>query len=289
MVFNNKKLSMDMKLAQIRIIATQYHDEITYNIANNQDATTLGLALMKQEDMQRNLDSQDQKRRKDIELIDMKLKGGGDTRMRSGQGLATQQFVKDWKASHGGQDPPADEITKFMSKMGAQRAAATFWEGGGKGAAQLQATDTAMVHLDTIEQLSQALKSGNSRVANTLFQEIGLQFGSAPPANFTAAMALVGPELVNSITAGGGGQEERRAATALISRVSSPEQVAGVVATLKKMLAGRLGTAKRRFLQDTGGTEQEFNDRLSPEAQQLLQGGGGGGGGGGGNDPLGIR
>jgi hypothetical protein len=56
MIFNNKKLSMDMKLAQIKIVAQQYDDEITYNMADSKQYQALGLAMGRQEDLQRKLD-----------------------------------------------------------------------------------------------------------------------------------------------------------------------------------------------------------------------------------------
>jgi hypothetical protein len=49
MVWNNKKLSMDMKLAQIKIIAQQYKDEITYNLAEQKQYLPLAMALQRQQ------------------------------------------------------------------------------------------------------------------------------------------------------------------------------------------------------------------------------------------------
>jgi hypothetical protein len=56
MIFNNKKLSMDMKLAQIKIVAQEYDDEITYNMADSKQYQALGLAMGRQEDLQRKLE-----------------------------------------------------------------------------------------------------------------------------------------------------------------------------------------------------------------------------------------
>jgi hypothetical protein len=284
-IWKNKKLDIDQKMEEYKLVASQHQDEISWNLANQRNYTMLAQQNEKIREFQTKNEQTAQKIWMETEKmvlqkrdIESKIAARQDPNMRSGPAMAAQEFRKEWKETHGGQEPPASEMSKFIAKQRAQASATTYWEGNGKGATQLQATNTALVHLDTIEQLAAALNNGDSRAANYLYQSIGRQFGAPAPVSFDAAMQLVGPELVNAITAGGGGVEERRNATGMLSRISSPDQISQPIATLKQMLAGRLGTAKRRYMQDTGEDEESFNSRLEPEAQQLLSGGGGGGG-----------
>jgi hypothetical protein len=276
LIWNNDKLTMDMKLGAIKAEAAQQKDEMTYNAAVTGDYVTLAGLLQKQEQWTADFAQKKATFELHQKYVNAQIERYQDPLfgMRSPSAMSLAQKKQEWKQSHNGQPMPADEISKFLAKQGSQVAATKYWEGGGKGATQLQATDTALAHLGTIEELGRAVASGDYPMANQIYQQLATATGKPAPTNFKAAMLLVGPEIVNAITAGGGGQAEREEATKIISSVSSPAQIAGAVATLKKMMAGRLGTAKRRFLADTGQSEADFNDRLSPEATGLLQGGG---------------
>lgn len=284
LILRNDKLSAEMKMSALKIAAAQNQDEMTYNVMEQKNLNLFAQMNQKENQFQQKMTLDYQKLNNDTLKIQAIIDARNHPNLRSGTAMAAQEFRDEWKANHNGQEPPSAEMSKFNAKQAAQRSAMTNWEGNGKGAQAMQSVGTALQHLDVIQELSTALGNKDMRGANRLFQAIGQEFGVAAPVDFDAAMTIVGPEIVKAVVAGGGGQAERQQAEGLLTKGSSPQQIAGVVAALKKLFVGQLSTHKRRFMKDTGEGEEEFNDRIGPQAVEMMnpskspaQGGGDGG------------
>lgn len=128
--------------------------------------------------------------------------------------------------------------------------------------------NTAISHINTLEQLGTELNSGSVPALNKLKNLWKTQTGQAAPSNFTAARDIVANEVVKAVTASGGGVADRQEAQAQISAASSWDQLAGVAGTWKQLLAGQLGSLRLQYEQGTG--LKDFNKKLYPETLKEL-------------------
>lgn len=158
---------------------------------------------------------------------------------------------------------PEYDATQFPARSAAVKAFAT-----GKEAQLVRSMNVSIDHLSTLQDLADALKNGNVQSINKLSQSIAQQTGDPAPTNFDAAKGIVAKEVVKAIVANGGGVEERREAEATIARQNSPAQLAGVIQTYKRILAGQLKGLKKQY-EDTTKLKN-FDDRLTPEARKEL-------------------
>jgi hypothetical protein len=73
LILKNKKMSMDMKLASMKLVATQYSDEITYNLAEQKNYTQLAMLNEREKQMQHNMANADERLRQGATNIQMKV------------------------------------------------------------------------------------------------------------------------------------------------------------------------------------------------------------------------
>jgi hypothetical protein len=144
----------------------------------------------------------------------------------------------------------------------------------GKKGDTVRSLSVSLDHLDTLTEAGKALKNGNVQGFNKLAQTLAEQTGSAVPTNFEAAKSIVADEVVKGILGSGGGVGDREKAQAIFDKVKSPEQLAGAVDQVKKLLRGQLTGLERQYKQSTG--RDDFDRFLSPSARGLEQGGGNG-------------
>lgn len=160
---------------------------------------------------------------------------------------------------------PNYDAGDYMSKNKALRDYAT----GTQGMA-IQAANTGLNHLDTIEQLATAQKNGNTRLFNTLANRIAAETGSPAPTNLAAAISMVAPEVSKMVIGAAGGQEERATFAKNFNPNASPEQTIGGIHTMRELLSGRLSEAERTYKRTTGRDNFSM-DMLSPAAQKVLK------------------
>lgn len=138
----------------------------------------------------------------------------------------------------------------------------------GTEARTVRSLNVAVAHLDVLEKLGSALNNGDTPSLNKLGNWWNKQTGSAAPTNFDGIRQIVGQEVVKAIVANGGGQGEREEAAHSISSASSPQQLAGIVASYKQIFAGQLGGLKQQY---TEGTQKDDFERfVSPEVLPLM-------------------
>lgn len=135
----------------------------------------------------------------------------------------------------------------------------------GKPGQAVRSFNVALSHLDTLDQLSDALHNNNLQVVNKIGNAYAQQTGSPAPTNFESAKKIVADEIVKAIVGSGGGVSDREAAAKTISAVSSPAQLKGVINTYKELMRGQLGGLKQQYETSTG--RKDFDRLLTPSAR----------------------
>lgn len=167
------------------------------------------------------------------------------------------------------QQYPDFDATQYGARQVAAKSFST-----GKDGQNVQAANTALNHLDTIEQLATAQKNGNYPLFNKLANEIAAQTGQPAPTNLRAAIGMVAPELTKAVVGAGGGVSERADFAHNLNPNGAPAQILQGVGTIKDLLGGRLTETARTYKRTTG--RGDFSDSfLSPAAQKVLQARGG--------------
>lgn len=135
---------------------------------------------------------------------------------------------------------------------------------------KVTAFNTAIDHLDTLEQLGAALKNNDVRLFNELSNRLGAATGQAAPTSFAQASKIVGGEISKAIVPGVGTGKEREEAAHAFNTANSPEQLAGAIATSKKLMGGQLRSLEHQYQRGTKRTD--FADTmLTPGARKAYQ------------------
>lgn len=134
---------------------------------------------------------------------------------------------------------------------------------------QVNAFNTAIDHLDTMDKLSDALQNGDVKAFNALGNVVARQTGAPAPTNFDAAKQIVTAEVIKAVVASGGGVTERQEAERNFAAASSPAQLKGIIDTYKKLLGGQLNSLNLQYTNTTG--RKDFESKLTPAAKSELQ------------------
>ncbi|MGA7778579.1 MAG: hypothetical protein WCA85_12845 [Paraburkholderia sp.] len=137
-------------------------------------------------------------------------------------------------------------------------------------------------HMNTLGQLAQALNNGNTQVINRAANETAQQLGVAAPTNFDAAKQIVAAEVGKAIVGGVVPEGDRKGLQDSLNSANSPAQLSGAINTFQSLMTGQLRGFQRQYQQST--RRNDFNNLLSPAAQNMLaqpQGAGGAGASGG--------
>jgi len=134
----------------------------------------------------------------------------------------------------------------------------------GAGAKQISAFTTVAQHLDTLQELADAQVKTDTPKINSMINYFQTNLGYPEVTNFETARQAVAAEVVKAITGTAGAVTDRVKAEQELSAAASPEQVKGAVDTLKKLIGGRIETARALYTAGTGRSADEFN-KLLPE------------------------
>ena len=129
--------------------------------------------------------------------------------------------------------------------------------------------NTAIDHLDTLNNLGKALKNGDMQLANKIKNTAAEWTGDADITNLDTAKQIVGAEIIKAIVARGGGVQEREEAADRISRISSPAQLSGYIDTAQKLMAGQLKSLERQYEVNTA--RKDFKAKLLPRSKAVLE------------------
>ena len=160
---------------------------------------------------------------------------------------------------------PDFDATTYSSK---KKAVDAF--GVGKQGDQTKFWNNAVQHFDTLDKLIGALGNGDVQALNTFRNAFKTQFGYEAPADFNAAKAVVGQEIVKAIVANGGGEREREEAGKALSSAASPEQLRGVLNTYRELGGAQLRDLEKQYEASTG-LHNYGKKYLIPEAQAELE------------------
>ncbi|MCE3606918.1 hypothetical protein LXA47_25415 [Massilia sp. P8910] len=170
-----------------------------------------------------------------------------------------------------GVDPTQQRRDQLNLKgdVSARNAALRDYSSGGKSGQAIQATNTGLNHLETIEQLAMAQKNGNVKLWNQLANRLAAETGAPAPTNLQAAITMVAPEVSKAVIGASGGQEERATFAKNFNPNGSPEQAVQGIGVIKELMGGRLTEAQRTYERTVG--KKDFRDTmLSPAAQRVL-------------------
>jgi len=189
---------------------------------------------------------------------------------------ALRQSVLNRAAEIGGQGTdgatvaPADiagNIVANKQDVGSQTKAVKDFSTGVQGK-QVNAFNTAIDHLSTMDKLTDALQGGDTKAVNAIANTIASQTGSPAPTNFNAAKQIVTAEVIKAVVASGGGVKEREEAGRNFAAAGSPAQLKGVINTYKQLLGGQLNSLGLQYENTTG--RKDFDKKLTGDAKQAF-------------------
>ena len=269
----DRKMDIDQKMAQINLIALRYHDPLMAQTAEAKNYTAVAQIIERNQAMQQKLDQARDamtiKHDEAMKKLDLDLaKNGlsrddeGNIKADTGPDSPTEKLAKaianyqQAPLSSSGQRSPMNRIImsrvmqinpEYVAAEYQKRSTAMRMFGTGRQGELVRSLNVSIAHLGTLSDLADALHNKDTVQINRVANTISEQTGNAPPTNFDAAKSIVGKEVVKAIVAGGGGVTERQEAEDMVNRAKSPEQLKGVIATVKQLLAGQLGGLKRQY------------------------------------------
>jgi hypothetical protein len=165
-------------------------------------------------------------------------------------------------------DNPDYSAAQYAAGVSGARAFAS-----GRQSDTVRSMSVAIDHLQVAEDLGKALQTGDSRALNAASAALQNQFGYEGPADFNTAKMIVSDEVTKAVAGGNLSMTERTALQNQFSTASSPEQLNGVIGTLKRLLGGQLRGLQRQY-ENIPGTKPPFENKLSPQAKGQLSGAG---------------
>jgi hypothetical protein len=164
-------------------------------------------------------------------------------------------------------DPTYDQ-NSFGSRAKAIRDFATGTQGNA-----VRSFDVAIDHLDTLQKYSDALKSGDTRIINSLRNKWLTETGSPLPTNVQAVAPIVGAEVSKAIIGSNNALADREELRKPLQIANSPEQISGAIQGYKGLMAGQLKGLKKQYEDTTG--KKDFDNRVRPATRSALLGEGG--------------
>lgn len=133
----------------------------------------------------------------------------------------------------------------------------------GKQGNNVRSFNTALEHLDTLHEASQALNNGDIQMFNKIGNAWNSATGKAAPTNFEATKKIVADEIVKAIVGTGGGVSDREEAAKTIQSANSPAQLNGVIEQYKELMAGQLKGLKQQYKSSTN--RDDFGEKFLTE------------------------
>jgi len=276
--WNNAKLTQTDRMAQINAIASSIGDEQTINALRegnldfayklHNDRYNAGLKLY--EAQHKAMNPQAYALQQFIaanpnatpEQLQAFIQSG-----RAGRSAITM-YMNKYLQEH--PEATSDEVKTAVQKFTTQTTAQNRFLSGPQGNT-VRSLNVVVSHLQTMQDLGQALKNGDFVAFNRVAQTVAEQTGKAAPTNFDTAKQIVGAEVIKALgVAGAGTQSERQEAADAFNRARSPEQLNQAIEVARKLLIGQLGGLRRQFVASTGLPESAFDDMLEPQTRAFF-------------------
>jgi hypothetical protein len=162
-----------------------------------------------------------------------------------------------------------DQVNQYDPGFSVQRAQTRkdFSSAGASGK-NIQALNTAAVHLDQLGEAAKALGNGTLVPGNAAFNALTSAFGGSAPTNFDGLKAAVASEMASALK-GNATDSEIETIGKTISNASSPKQLAGIVDTNLHTLSAKLNTKDEQYQQGTDSTNPGYTP-LGPAAKGVF-------------------
>jgi hypothetical protein len=185
----------------------------------------------------------------------------GDMPLRSGNRLTPNDLKLNRLAKE--KNPELQGSDFYLKKAGA------IAFGPGKLGSQIRSFNVAEQHLDTLEQLGEALDSGDNQLFNTIAAKWGSMTGNPAPTSYQAAVDIIGKEITKSIVNAGGSAGEREEAAKNIGLALAPEQRGKAISAVRSLMNGQLTGLAQQY-KDSRQT-RPFENLLTDTARKYYQ------------------
>lgn len=158
---------------------------------------------------------------------------------------------------------PSYDAKQFPLRSQTMKAYTTGTEGQ-----QINALNTAILHMDLLADAADALKNGNFKPGNEVYNKVRDLFGSATPNNYDTIKEFLDGEVGAVVkkgiaTEGEMGRLEKKAGSS-----GSPEQLAGYIRNSMKILGGKSAVLDDKY-HSVMGKEDPFSV-ISPRSEEVL-------------------
>lgn len=172
------------------------------------------------------------------------------------------------------------EVMKEVDRINPEYQAARYGEvaqalksfASGKQGDITRSMNVGISHLDSIDELGRALKTGDTRVINRVANAVKEEFGVPAPVTFDAAKQIVADEIVKAIVGYSGAVNDRESMQAKLNRSNSPKQLLAVTKEFRELMAGQLRGLKKQYEDATGFKSGpfSFDEKLLPQTKREL-------------------
>jgi hypothetical protein len=165
-------------------------------------------------------------------------------------------------------DTATSIIARGQATQAAQGVVSDFTKG--KTATTLNGLNTAIGHMDQLDQAATALKNGNVQALNKVSNFFGTQFGSSATTNFNVVKNFAAGEVAKAVLPGGGGEREREEIADAIKNSNSPDQLHSAIQTWRNLLSSKTEALRNQWDVGTNGTQGSFDKFLMPATKKAL-------------------
>ena len=160
---------------------------------------------------------------------------------------------------------PNYDPTKFKAMQKTRNDFAT-----GPQGKTVTAMNTAVAHLDTLNDAGEALKNNQVPVLNQITREFAKSYGLPEYTNFEGIKHVVGTEVAKAVA--GSGQSalsDRQAIEKEFDSASSPLQLKGIIKKYQELMGGQLKSQKQNWV-SSGLKPEEFDNKLLPRTKKVI-------------------
>jgi hypothetical protein len=134
----------------------------------------------------------------------------------------------------------------------------------------LNGLNTAITHMDQLDQATTALNNGNFQALNKFGNFFKTQFGSDSQTNFNIVKNFASGEVAKAVLPGGGGEREREEIAQAMNSANSPQQLQSAIQMWRNLLAGKTDALRNQWDVGTGGAQGSFDKFLLPATKNAL-------------------
>lgn len=150
----------------------------------------------------------------------------------------------------------------------AQRAVIAF--ATGKQGDTVRSLGTVRHHLNTLEEIGEALNQSDIPRVNAIANALAAETGQPAPKSWDAAKKVVGDEIAKVLVGSGAGAlGDREKVAEILDRAASPAARRGAIDTLKKLIRGQALQFRHQYESATG--KKDFDAKLGPEVAEFFR------------------